>query len=437
MTEDFYAALGVSRTSEDVVIRGAYLALMRRYHPDANSSADAADAAERVRKVTTAYEVLSDPKKRANYDRRCDFEQASSTAFERPRGPPVGPFFFVATMSLLSLAVLAVWIKPSGTTPPIGLEIDATSDSGALLAEAGCIWPNATEVISRELVRQASQFPTVDPRTLLEFAPHLVVQVNPKLSARSAHELGNVNCIADVRMFLPPGVRLSDGRETFRGEITYVVRNQVGASSPKVTFVPSNKMALQLASLRRLPPMPVQSNVEFADKAPVKGESTLPSPEVRPAPFSAPQVITRTSVARPEPKIVNRPVSLKTATVRVEALPSSEPAPVRSNLPLSTKNKVSRNQGCRKYGTRWTELLCQNEGLSALDRQMGAFDAQSRAHASAIKREQLRLTWGQFSANRIRCKTEACLRQLYLARIKTVADIMSEGQSEDVKKRSN
>ncbi len=57
VTLDYYATLGVSRAAEDVVIRAAYLALMRRYHPDANSSPE---AAERVRGVTTAYEVLSD-----------------------------------------------------------------------------------------------------------------------------------------------------------------------------------------------------------------------------------------------------------------------------------------------------------------------------------------------------------------------------------------
>jgi curved DNA-binding protein CbpA len=62
---DCYAVLGLSPTAEDVVIRAAYLALMRSYHPDKNGSAE---AAARVRTITEAYKTISDPAKRAEYD---------------------------------------------------------------------------------------------------------------------------------------------------------------------------------------------------------------------------------------------------------------------------------------------------------------------------------------------------------------------------------
>ena len=39
---DYYAILGVSPDSEDIVINAAYRALVLRYHPDKNSSAQAA-----------------------------------------------------------------------------------------------------------------------------------------------------------------------------------------------------------------------------------------------------------------------------------------------------------------------------------------------------------------------------------------------------------
>ena len=65
MTPDHYAILGVSPTSEDVVIRAAYLALMRRYHPDRNSSAE---AAERAQAITNAYAVLGNWSRRSEYD---------------------------------------------------------------------------------------------------------------------------------------------------------------------------------------------------------------------------------------------------------------------------------------------------------------------------------------------------------------------------------
>jgi curved DNA-binding protein CbpA len=62
---DCYAVLGLSPAADDVVIRAAYLALMRRYHPDRNGSAE---AGTRARAITEAYETIGDPARRAEYD---------------------------------------------------------------------------------------------------------------------------------------------------------------------------------------------------------------------------------------------------------------------------------------------------------------------------------------------------------------------------------
>lgn len=60
-----YRTLGVSPDAEEVVIRSAYLALIRRYHPDTGG----ADAdARRAQAITAAWEVLRDPERRAAYD---------------------------------------------------------------------------------------------------------------------------------------------------------------------------------------------------------------------------------------------------------------------------------------------------------------------------------------------------------------------------------
>jgi hypothetical protein len=67
VNSDCYAILGLSPAAEDVVIRAAYLALMRHYHPDRNLSAQ---AAARARAINHAYAVLGDPARRAEYDAR-------------------------------------------------------------------------------------------------------------------------------------------------------------------------------------------------------------------------------------------------------------------------------------------------------------------------------------------------------------------------------
>jgi len=63
---DYYERLGVTRDADTGEIKKAYRRLAMDYHPDRN---DSADADERFREVTEAYEILRDPEKRALYDR--------------------------------------------------------------------------------------------------------------------------------------------------------------------------------------------------------------------------------------------------------------------------------------------------------------------------------------------------------------------------------
>lgn len=63
--KDFYKDLGVSSTATDEEIRKAYRKLARKYHPDTSSEAD---ADERFKTISAAYEVLSNKDSRAEYD---------------------------------------------------------------------------------------------------------------------------------------------------------------------------------------------------------------------------------------------------------------------------------------------------------------------------------------------------------------------------------
>jgi len=66
MGKDYYRTLGLDRKATQAEIKKTYRKLARKYHPDLNPGDKAAEA--RFKEIQEAYSVLSDPKKRSQYD---------------------------------------------------------------------------------------------------------------------------------------------------------------------------------------------------------------------------------------------------------------------------------------------------------------------------------------------------------------------------------
>lgn len=80
---DYYKELGLERGASDEEIKRAFRSLARKYHPDTNP--DDPTAEERFKRISEAYEVLSDKEKRAKYDML-----SSRTSGFRGGRPPEG-----------------------------------------------------------------------------------------------------------------------------------------------------------------------------------------------------------------------------------------------------------------------------------------------------------------------------------------------------------
>ena len=88
MAKEYYQTLGVPRNAAVADIKKAYRKLARKYHPDLNPGDKTAEA--RFKEIQEAYAVLSDPKKRAQYDQFGDLGGVPPGA--GPAGPG-GPGF--------------------------------------------------------------------------------------------------------------------------------------------------------------------------------------------------------------------------------------------------------------------------------------------------------------------------------------------------------
>jgi DnaJ-class molecular chaperone len=67
MSDDLYQVLGIGRTATQDEIKKRYRALAKELHPDLNPGKP--DIEERFKRITAAYDILSDPERRGRYDR--------------------------------------------------------------------------------------------------------------------------------------------------------------------------------------------------------------------------------------------------------------------------------------------------------------------------------------------------------------------------------
>lgn len=92
--QDFYQILGISKSASESEIKHAYRSLARRLHPDTVQDDEERKRAEtRFKHINAAYAVLSDPNKRAQYDRFGTVDGQGGPGFGGFPGAGVGDIF--------------------------------------------------------------------------------------------------------------------------------------------------------------------------------------------------------------------------------------------------------------------------------------------------------------------------------------------------------
>ena len=111
---DYYEVLSVSRDASDQELKTAYRKLAMQYHPDRNPNDPSAEG--KFKECSEAYQVLSDPDKRAAYDRY------GHAAFQGGNGGGAGPFGgggsamrrTLGISSAICLARCSTWVGAGG-----------------------------------------------------------------------------------------------------------------------------------------------------------------------------------------------------------------------------------------------------------------------------------------------------------------------------------
>lgn len=230
---DHYATLGIAPSSRAAAIRAAYLELMRRCHPDRNSS-DA--GAARVRAITAAYAVLGAPDRRAAYDlQRTRLLLAESSVFmpERPQWR-LTPFLAVSFGLVVIVLLLPLLIPPplspperSGPASSVGGRQQAAPLEQDQIASgwnpaALCAAPAAADIMKRELFRRAARLRGSDRAAYDRLAVHSLIRIDSPALAKAKSE--TVSCNASVAVALPPGVAAVGGQRIVTGKVSYSLR---------------------------------------------------------------------------------------------------------------------------------------------------------------------------------------------------------------------
>jgi hypothetical protein len=375
---DHYRTLGVSRTADEAAIRAAYLAAMRRYHPDQNPDPG---AAERAKLITSAYTTLSQPRRRAAYDQQLVSRTIPLANMSGSRPPRGRGAFLVMSGLAAALTAFAISRLPSdsGLRPPVSeaqLAREAQAQEPALRP---CPERLSDGAVRSALFGRVSEGRPSDPAAFRLAATRASLRLTT-VAEQGSELLGNLRCQATLLLELPNGVTTVHGTSSMLADISFA---PAGAGRGVLRLEADELLRQALLSVTTVPP-----TLETDGPIDPLAEPGLPpiAATIDPPTNAAP--------ARSGP---------------MQRSAAASPAP-RGASQAQAPAQPPRVEG--------------NSHLAALERHLVLLYNQSFLQADERKRGLLVESRASFLERLGRCSSDECRRETYLERNQQIVAIM-------------
>ena len=80
--KNYYKILEIDKNASDDIIKVAYKSLVKKYHPDLKEGIAKINAEEKIKQINEAYDILSNPEKKSEYDQNMINEDISKEQYE-------------------------------------------------------------------------------------------------------------------------------------------------------------------------------------------------------------------------------------------------------------------------------------------------------------------------------------------------------------------
>lgn len=165
----YYDCLNIDRTASQEDVRDAYFSLARQYHPDVNSSPDAAD---RFVKIQQAYDVLSNKRKRRDYDLKYyGSEQQGDLKFSIKFSQPALPRLDEEQMLYMMAEIAPIITEEKLDPPPIHLCI--------VLDRSTSMQGSRMDMVKANLLKLVKEFREKDSLSLVTFSDRAQLVIPP------------------------------------------------------------------------------------------------------------------------------------------------------------------------------------------------------------------------------------------------------------------